>query len=196
MGVPYIGNRKYNTGTMNMVVFWVQTQMKQTGRYYQGNNYDVTGNLGSQTKKEIARFMRDRGYSAHTGAIDQAVIDELSSYLGSRVAAVYVGGYYQYMQTIMVGGSEGSMERINSNLIDNVARVTTGARWVQICLKKLGYYTSSIDGKYGEGTENAVKRFQRDYGFQQTNYVTLGVARAMLEACYNRGYSLDDLEWD
>ena len=100
------------------------------------------------------------------------------------------------MQTIMVGGSEGSMERINSNLIDNVARVTTGARWVQICLKKLGYYTSSIDGKYGEGTENAVKRFQRDYGFQQTNYVTLGVARAMLEACYNRGYSLDDLEWD
>ena len=196
MGVPYIGSRKYNTGTMNMVVFWVQTQMKQTGKYYQGNNYDVTGNLGSQTKKEIARFMRDRGYSAHTGTIDQAVIDELSSYLGSRVAAVYVGGYYQYMQTIMVGGSEGSMERINSNLIDNVARVTTGARWVQICLKKLGYYTSSIDGKYGEGTENAVKRFQRDYGFQQTNYVTLGVARAMLEDCYNRGYSLDDLEWD
>lgn len=38
---------------------------------------------------------------------------------------------------------------------------------LQTALKELGYYSYSIDGKFGSGTENAVKRFQKDHGLSQ-----------------------------
>lgn len=37
-------------------------------------------------------------------------------------------------------------------------------REVQRKLKSLGFYNGSVDGDYGEGTENAVKAFQKQYG--------------------------------
>ena len=190
MGIPYIGNTVYRQDMMNMTVFWVQTQLKATGIWYQGYQWDVTGNLGDHTMSEIRSFMQSRGYGYHTGAVDQDVIDELADFLGNAVQPVYVGGFYEAMNSIMIGGSAGSMLPIISNLRDMVPRETMGARWVQCILKSLGYYTSTIDGKYGEGTENAVKRFQRDFGFQERDYVTLGVARSMLEQYYWHGGSL------
>ncbi|MBQ8135943.1 MAG: peptidoglycan-binding protein [Clostridia bacterium] len=190
MGVPQIGNASYGNGEMNMAVFWVQTQMKATGIWYQGEIWDCTGNLGDHTADEIRDFMRSRGYGAHSGRVDQLVIDELAAYLGNRVVPVYVGGMYDYMDAIMIGGSTGSMYPIVSNLRDGIPHVTTGARWVQVCLKKLGYYEYDVDGMYGEGTERAVMAFQRSYSWQERDYVSLGVARAMLEAYYYADGSL------
>lgn len=43
----------------------------------------------------------------------------------------------------------------------------TEVKNIQTVLKKLGYYTGSIDGIYGSGTKNAVLRFQRDCGLTQ-----------------------------
>ena len=37
-------------------------------------------------------------------------------------------------------------------------------RELQKQLKKLGFYSGNVDGDYGPGTENAVKRFQAQYG--------------------------------
>lgn len=193
MGVPYLGNTVYRLNMMNMTVFWVQTQLKATGIWYQGYQWDVTGNLGDHTMSEIKSFMQSRGYHSHLGVVDQNVIDEIVSWMGGNLVPVYVGGFYDAMGGIMVGGSAGSMYEIVSNLRDMVPRETFGARWVQCILKGLGYYTGAIDGKYGEGTENAVKRFQKDNGFQETDKVTLGVARAMLEQYYWRGGSLNAL---
>lgn len=193
MGIPDLNGAVYGKETMNMVVVWVQTQLKATGIYYQGDRWDITGSLGDQTMQEIKSFMQARGYRNHSGVINQAVIDELASYLGYNVVPVYVGGYYDKMDSIMYGGSSGSMDKIYSNLRDMVPRTTTGARWVQICLSTLGYYNGPIDGKYGEATDRAVKAFQADYGFEPRDYVTLGVARAMIEACYSRGYTLNNL---
>ena len=178
---------------MNLAVYWVQTQLKATGVYYQGEVWDLTGNLGDHTMQEIASFMQARGYGGHNGWVDQTVINELASYMGNRMVPVMVGGFYRYMDSIMTGGHTGSMQKIMSNLVDMIPHVTTGGRWVQCCLSKLGYYNGSIDGMYGEKTEEAVKKFQKDYGFEERNYVTLGVARAMLEACYANGCYLDDL---
>jgi len=187
MGIPNLNGVVYGKDAMNMVVFWVQTQLKATGAYYQGEQWDITGSLGDQTMEEIKSFMRARGHWFHNGKIDQSVIDELVEYLNFSPVPVYVGGYYDKMNSIMYGGSAGSMDVIYSNLRDMVPHVTTGARWVQVCLSTLGYYNSSIDGKYGEGTDRAVRAFQKAYGFQERDYVTLGVARAMIEACYQRG---------
>lgn len=192
-GIPDLRGHSYGMDQMNLAIYWVQVQMKATGVYYQGKIWDETGNLGDHTMQEIASFMQGRGYYNHDGHVDQNVVDELAAYLGNRLVPVYVGGFYCHMDSIMDGGHTGSMQKILSNLIDMVPHVTHGSRWVQCCLAKLGYYNSRIDGKYGENTEAAVMRFQKDYGFEQRNYVTLGVARAMLEACYARGYNLDDL---
>lgn len=187
MGIPQLNGAVYRQDAMNMVVFWVQTQLKATGIYYQGDIWDVTGSLGDETMRQIKSFMNARGYRNHNGTINQTVIDELAAYLNYNTVPVYVGGYYDKMNSIMRGGSTGSMDKIVCNLRDNIPHVTTGARWVQICLSNLGYYNSTIDGKYGEGTDRAIRAFQSAYGFQERDYVTLGVARAMIEACYQQG---------
>ncbi len=187
MGIPNIGSRVYRSGDKNMTVFWVQTQLKATGNWYQGDNWDCTGNLGDHTVQEIRSFMRSRGYSGHSGNVDQTVINELAGYLGGRVKPVYVGGFYDYMGSIMTGGSAGSMNTIDSQSPGQ------SIRWVQTCLKYLGYYSGYVDGDFGSGTERAVKAFQRANGWVEREYVTLGVARAMLEAYYNAGGSLSAL---
>lgn len=193
IGIPDLRGQVLRQDQMHFAVYWVQVQLKATGIYYQGEIWDETGNLGDHTMQEIASFMQSRGYGGHSGQVDQTVIDELAEYLGYRLVPVFADGFYRHMDSIMTGGNTGSMQRINSNLPDMVPRVTVGARWVQCCLKKLGYYRGPIDGKYGEATENAVKAFQKDAGFEQRDYVTLGVARAMLERCYYSGCRLDDL---
>ena len=103
--------------------------------------------------------------------------------MGNRIVPVYIGGFYSHMDSIMNGDHTGSMQPIISNLRDMVPHETVGARWVQCCLKKLGYYAGIIDGKYGEATETAVKEFQRSNGFEERDYVTLGVARSILCKC-------------
>lgn len=193
MGIPFLNGAVCTSGDMNMVVFWVQTQLKATNIWYQGEIWDVTGNLGDHTMQEISAFMQSRGYPGHSGIVDQQVVDELADYLGSRIQPVYVGGFYEGMDSIMSGGHTGSMYAIVSNLRDGNAWVTNEARWVQTVLKGVGYYNGAIDGKFGEQTEAAVKKFQKNHHFQERDYVSLGVARKMLEEYYARGNSISML---
>lgn len=183
MGIPDLHRQVIYKDQMNLTVFWVQTQLKATGIYYQGDIWDVTGNLGDHTMQEVSCFMESRGYRGHSGQINQTVINELTQYMGNRIVPVYIGGFYSHMDSIMNGDHTGSMQPIISNLRDMVPHETVGARWVQCCLKKLGYYAGIIDGKYGEATETAVKEFQRSNGFEERDYVTLGVARSILCKC-------------
>lgn len=188
MGIPQLNGKVYNKeNTMNVDILWVHYQLKATGMYYQGDNWDETGNLGDHTMEEIGKFMRANGYPGHDGHVDQTVINTLANYLGNRRVSVKVGGFYEKMNTIMTGGSAGSMESIDEKSSPRKVK------WVQSCLAKLGYYRSSIDGKFGTGTINALMAFQKDHGYVERDYVSLGVARCMLEECYRRGYSLDDL---
>lgn len=187
IGIPNLNGRTYNEGDMNIAVLWVQQQMKQTRKYYQGEQWDVTGNLGDHTMKEIAKFMQDNGYRNHDGHVDQTVINTFASYLGNGVAPVYVGGFFDKMDTIMTGGSAGSMKRIDKN------SSSTSIKWVQCCLSKLGFYHGSINGRFDSATISAVHAFQEYAGFEKRDYVTLGVARDMILFCNNRGCDLSDL---
>ena len=193
MGVPYIGNTVFRENMMNLVVFWVQTQLKATGVWYQGYQWDVTGNLGDHTMQEISSFMQTMGYPGHSGVVDRNVINALSQYLGTGIVRVDIGGFYRGLKSLSRESSWGSMTKVMSNMIDGVPRVTLGARWIQVVLKRLGYYSGPIDGKYGEKTEAAVMKFQKDHGFQERNYLTLGVARCMLEQYYYAGGDVDQL---
>ena len=190
MGIPYIGDTVFGENKMNMVIFWVQTQLKATSVWYQGYQWDVTGKLGDHTMSEIRSFMSACGYCWHTGVVDQQVIDALADYLGDRIQPVMIGGFYDSMSILLTGDSYGTMQPVISNLRDMVPHVKNGARWVQSVLKGIGYYSGTVDGMYGERTDAAVRRFQNDYGFQERDYVTLGVARSMLEQYYYRGLNL------
>jgi len=189
MGIPQIYPSSYGNSSQNMYVYWVQMQMKATGQYYQGGEWDETGYLGDHTQSEIKRMMRNNGYSNHSGCVDQDVVNVLASILGARIQPIYVGDFYDRMHILTSGSTFGSMKRVQ----DVNGQYTVQAEWVQRCLKKLGYYTGPIDGEFGNMTISAVKAFQRDHGFQQRPYVTLGVARTMLEECYYRGFDLSDL---
>lgn len=101
MGIPDLHGRRYMKGDMNMDVYWVQVQMKATGRWYQGDQWDCTGNLGDHTMHEIASFMKSCGYSGHSGCVDQNVVNELANWLGYNVQPVYIGGFYDAMGAIM-----------------------------------------------------------------------------------------------
>ena len=187
IGVPKIGKTVFSLNQMNLVILWVQSQLKATGKWYQGLQWDVSGCLNEHTMSEIRSFMASNGYPGCTGIVDQKVLNTLSGYLGKKVIPVWDGGIYQYMNSITSGDQYGTMPFIVSNLRDNMPmpHETVGARWVQTVLSGLGYYTGSVDGKYGILTQDAVILFQRGNGFQQCDYVTLGVARAMLEQYYS-----------
>ena len=184
IGVPQIGGTVFTLNQMNLIVLWVQTQLKATGIWYQGTQCELNGNLGENTMSEIRSFMAARGYYGHTGIVDQNVLNALANELGSRIVPVYSGGFYSYMNSILYNDPYGSMSFIVSNLRDMAVRETVGARWVQVILSGLGYYTGPIDGQYGKLTQDAVILFQRCNGFQERDYVSLGVARAMLEQYY------------
>jgi hypothetical protein len=50
---------------------------------------------------------------------------------------------------------------------------------VQSALSREGYYDGPIDGKLGDGTRKALRRYQREHGLDATGGITSGVIRAL-----------------
>ncbi|MBR4711649.1 MAG: peptidoglycan-binding protein [Clostridia bacterium] len=132
--------------------------------------------------------MADRGYPGHDGCVDQSVVDELAAYLGSRLRPVMSGGWYGRMGTLLDDTVWQSMTRLTPS-----GSRGSAVRWVQTALRMLGYYNGSVDGVFGPATVRAVNAFQKDHGYLERDYVSYGVARAMLEACHDRGCDLSQL---
>ena len=158
---------------MNLCVYWVQVRLKATGRWYQGAEWDCTGNLGSHTMSEIAAFMRTTAGYAHDGTVDDMVIYMLMDV--PDAPEVLVGGFYDCLNTLTGGDRYGDMTKVDKS------SPREAIIWVQTCLKQLGFYTSSIDGKFGSGTLRALHAFQKKYGWVQRDHVSYGVARDLLE---------------
>ena len=59
------------------------------------------------------------------------------------------------------------------------------ARAVQEMLSRLGYLSGTPDGAFGEKTEEAVKKFQAENGFESNGIVTNSVFEAMTKAAEN-----------
>ena len=71
--------------------------------------------------------------------------------------------------------------------------------FLQMRLAALGYFTGNADGKYGEGTQNAVRKFQEDYlykGLEATGLADIGTQLMAATAQYRtlkRNDSGDDV---
>ena len=211
IGVPNLQGKSYShiysgpnsTYDMNIYVYWVQVQLKQLG-YYNG---DLSGLFDRTTNSSISSFMSSQNKS-YSSTINQNVIDTIDSAIGAKRIVVKYGGFYRAMDYLFANPEQGAgnMSIIWSNINrdkygsnPNTPYVIGGAFWVQYCLTHLDYNPNGIDGKFGEGTDRAVQRFESDNGFSRKAdghvYVTYGEARRMIEMCYSRGIDISNMDW-
>lgn len=98
-------------------------------------NGNIDGEFGNGTKSAVEKFQRAEGLTVDGKAGDKT-LDALEDALRSK-------------------SSSGTLQSGDSG---------SKVKSLQQSLKKLGFYTGSIDGKYGSSTVSAVKAFQRKAG--------------------------------
>lgn len=97
----------------------------------------IDGSYGDSTWAAVWWFQKNNGLSA-TGVADYSTINLLSQKAGTGIAVSYSG-----IKTLKMGDSGQAVVVL------------------QNALKKLGYYTGTVDGKYGDSTWAAVWTFQK-----------------------------------
>lgn len=141
----------------------LQRQLKELG-FYTGN---VDGDYGVGTEEAVKAFQKQYKLTPD-GQAGEMTLTKLASAKATMIPEVTPAPTGS-----MKLGSEG----------DNV-------RSVQQKLKSLGFYNGSVDGDFGENTEAAVIRFQKQYGLTADGKVgtqtwnTLRSARATAKPSY------------
>ena len=153
--VGHLGSlREGNTGS---AVRSLQQNLKTLG-YYTGS---VDGDYGSGTTAAVTAFQQSSGLKAD-GIAGKATLN-----------AIYAA---------LNGGSSGGSSSGSSSSPDNYGKtassngyttITTGSSSsnvtaLQSALQATGYYSGSVDGSYGSGTEAAVEAYQRAAGLRVT----------------------------
>jgi peptidoglycan hydrolase-like protein with peptidoglycan-binding domain len=120
--------------------------------FFQGN---VTGYFGSQTETAVKKFQVNRGLYAD---------------------GVVGNGTYRYLfenasSTVKKSTESNSDEK-------NVMSVKD----IQTALKKLGYYTGTVDGISGSNTVNAIKKFQQSKKLTTDGVVGSATAKLLKES--------------
>ena len=182
IGVPSIGNASYGIGAHNIIVYWVQVQLKTIGYYikYSGgiDVFDETGVMGTITSEAIRSFQRDYGLS-ETGVIDQQLINKIREVQNNNYiypTPVMIGGYYKYLPIVSGDGIEA--DAYGPDVL-----------WVQNCLNSIGYNCGQPDGSYGLQTQQTFLQFKRDNGFYAEGVtIKLGHLRLMLELYVSQGF--------
>ena len=144
-------------GTTGSAVRSLQQNLKTLG-YYTGS---VDGDYGSGTTAAVTAFQQSSGLKAD-GIAGKATLN-----------AIYAA---------LNGGSSGGSSSGSSSSPDNYGKtassngyttITTGSNSsnvtaLQSALQATGYYSGSVDGSYGSGTEAAVEAYQRAAGLRVT----------------------------
>ena len=130
----------------------MQRKLKNWG-YYDGS---VDGIFGSGTRKAVEYFQRTNGLTP-----DGVVGPATAAALGMTLSGSSSGGSES---------SSGVLRRGSSG--DRVSEM-------QRKLKNWGYYDGSVDGVFGQGTESAVKYFQRTNGLTPDGVVGRATAAAL-----------------
>lgn len=181
-------------GANGKAVRTLQTRLKSLG-YYRGT---VDGDYGAATVEAVKAFQRANGLTADGVA-------------GSGTfAKLYSSSAKTYRQSLATATPKPTRKptatpyRTPTPLPPNTyVRVTaapkgdyatlrrgytgTPVNKLQQALKKLGYYNDAVDGVYGEGTENAVKAFQRTCGLNPDGVAGPATLRTIYEGNFPSG---------
>ena len=131
--------------------------------YYEGS---VTGSYGRLTKEAVRRFQRDNDLSAD-GVAGPRTFEKLNALLadGGRKETPVLAPPTN--QTSGGTGAKTPLENVPRLNTEWTLRRSSRSGYVtrlQKALSALGYYTGNVDGYFGNGTEDAVKAYQRARG--------------------------------
>ena len=146
-------------GDTGSAVTKLQKRLKTLG-YYAGS---TDGVYGAGTVSAVKTFQSITGY-AETGVATANLQKELFASGAPKSTVTPTPAPTAQYETLTKG--------------DPGARVTR----LQNRLKTLGFYTGTADGEYGSGTTNAVKRFQKALGIEQTGMATAALQKKIFSS--------------
>lgn len=149
IGIWYIVNKARNWGT-GFGTRWMGLNVPWGTYGIHGTN--KPGSIGHRASGGCFR-MRNRD------------VEELYSIVPFKTRVVVYGGPY--------GNMGSSFDKLEPG--DRKSQVAE----VQKRLQRLGYYTGSIDGHYGEGTKAALIQFKKDNNLPVTHYVDWATYKAL-----------------
>jgi len=183
-------------GANGSAVRTLQTKLKALG-YYRGT---VDGDYGTATTEAVRAFQRANGLTA----------DGIAG--GTTFAKLYSSSAKTYLQSLATATPKPTPTRRPTATPHRTAtplppdvyqRVTTApdgdyatlrrgytgtpVTRMQEELKKLGFYNGNVDGIYGEGTEDAVRAYQRANGLNADGVAGPATLRSIFEGNFPSG---------
>ena len=146
--VELIEDAVLSKGSKGDAVKQLQQRLKELGYY----SSSCDGNFGNVTVNALKAFEKKNGLTVD-GIADEATLKKLnsSSAISSKGTTVSSKDEDDADDETLKKGSKG-----------------TAVKQLQQRLKQLGYYSSTIDGDYGNNTVKAVKAFQKKNNLSQT----------------------------
>ncbi len=145
----------------------VQKRLKTLG-YYSGS---IDGDYGAGTKSAVRDFQKRNGLSTN-GEVNSATLKKLNSSDAKKASSSGSGS----------SSSDGTCRPGDTG--DAVKKV-------QKRLQKLGYYSGTIDGDYGNGTKSAVKAFQNRNGLKTSGEVNSATLKKLNSSDAKKASSSD-----
>ena len=187
-GLAVDGSAGYATQTaVRNAIVRLQVELKNAG-YNPGG---ADGHFGSNTQAALKQYQKARGLEA-TGIADSRTWSEINSTCGGMIAGAKVpkggtGTQVKYMQQALIGlgylfgSADGKYGSITTEAVrqfqdayglsvdgsagpDTMTSLRNAVSTLQSDLDRKGWYHSSIDGVYGNGTRSAVKSYQQYVG--------------------------------
>jgi peptidoglycan hydrolase-like protein with peptidoglycan-binding domain len=187
-GLTVDGSAGYATQTaVRNAIVRLQVELKNAG-YNPGG---ADGHFGSNTQAALKAYQKARGLEV-SGIADARTWSEINSTCGGMIAGAKVpkggtGTQVKYMQQALIGlgylfgSADGKYGSITTEAVrqfqdayglsvdgsagpDTMTSLRNAVSTLQSDLDRKGWYHSSIDGVYGNGTRSAVKSYQQYVG--------------------------------
>ncbi len=159
----------------------LQSRLKLLG-YYTGT---VDGDFGKATEEAVKAFQKTNGLTVDgvAGASTQSLLNSSNAKSASYATPTPkpTASPTPNAYTKVTPAPDGSYVKLERN---NYGDLVTK---LQKELKAQGYFTGSIDSYYGEGTESAVKAFQRQKGLQVDGIAGPATQRVLYEGDFPYG---------